>query len=295
MRAVSTVLDVSLFLLLVGAAVGLVAVSSAPSVDGPVAPTDPADEVAETLASSTARVNYSLGPDLAGTEWAPLNAAEDPILTRSDHGSYAALLAEATVANGRLLREPLTIGGDEYASAVRDVTRRAIRLTNGSAAVRATWRPYVDAHLVGDVSVGGRAPPDVDVRTATVTVDSGFRTVRDEVRAAAEDEGFDGVAAVLANATVEKLFPERATRLAVRSGYPTAATAEARYAAVDDALDGIDLAVEEDGVRQTNANVESALAEWYADDLRRIYGDPGVAAQNVRMDSVTVVVRTWSR
>lgn len=298
MRAISTVLDVSLFLLLVGAAVATVALSTAPSVDGPVDATDPADEVAETLGTSTARVDYSLGPALVRTGAIDSARMSDPILNRSDHGSYAALLGEAAVADASLDDDPLTVGGSAYREAVTEAVERPLRRSRGAAVVRATWTPYPDAPVVGTHRAGGVPPANVDVRTATLTVDSSYPDAGAAAIEAAEREGFDGVASVLANATVRGLFPERATRLGTRAGYPTADVIGSRYVVVDETLDGVVPLpddVEDIDVSRANAAVESALRERFAEDLGTSYSDPAAAARDVQIGSVTVVVRTWSR
>lgn len=298
MRAISTVLDVSLFLLLVGAAVATVALSTAPSVDGPVDATDPADEVAETFGTSTARVDYSLGPGLVEAGEIEPAAASAPILDRSDHGSYAALVAEGAVADASLAGDPLTAGAEAYQEAVRAVVERPLRRSRGSASVRATWTPYPDAPVAGTYHAGGTPPPNVDVRSATLTVDSSYPDARAPAVEAAGRDGYDGVAAVLANATVRGLFPERATRLGTRAGYPTAHVIGARYRKADSALGGVVSLpdeMEDFEVARANAAVESALRERFVADLSSSYSDPESAARDVRIGSVTVVVRTWSR
>jgi hypothetical protein len=295
MRAVSTVLDVSLFLLLVGAAVATIALAPARPGAPPVAERDPADEIAETLATSTARVNYSIGPALDRRGPGEIAAPDGPIYARSDHGTYAGLLAEATVANATIDGEHLTIGGRPFATAVRTTTDGAVRRRGVGRSIRATWKPYPEAALGGGVTVGEAPPRDVDVRTATVVLDSGLSLARPTAVDAARQGGFAGLARKLADAAVAGLFPARETRVAARGDYPTATVTRARYRAAGQAL-GVDAVDVTDGeVRPATVTLRSALEDRLEADLRSRYDEPTAAARDVRIGEVTVVVRTWSR
>jgi len=294
-RAISTVLDVSLFLLLVGAAVATVAFAAGPSIDGEPDGTDPADQTAETLATSTVRVDYSIGAALAQSTASDTAPPDSPIHERSDHGTYAGLLGEAAVATAAIEDSRLILGGEPFAAAVRDATERAIRRPGIGTAVRAKWSPYPEAVVEGSVRTGDRPPRDVDVRTASVVVDSRFPDVRTGAIDAAEREGYRGVAAVLADATVRGLFPERESRVAARGAYPTRELAEIRYAAAGDALGLSTIDVADGYVGRANERLRSALRVVYEEDLRARYDDPVAAARDVSIGDVTVVVRTWSR
>lgn len=189
-RAVSTVIDVSLGLLLVGAAV-LTLLST------PMPGTDPAEgraeEVATTLAGSTVAVSYEGGEG-----------------TRTSRGTYAGLLADAAVSN----RTPSS--GRDLRSAVADATRPVLGGPDWRADVVATWRPLEGASSVATVQIGREPPNDVDVHVATMAVSSGFTPVREEALIAAERRGFAGVAAVLA-AALDRPPEERGTELDTRS------------------------------------------------------------------------------
>lgn len=173
-RAVSTVLDVSVALLLVGASVLTLLNTPAPEPDPAE---DRAEEVATTLAGSTATVRF-----------------EDGEGTRTVHGTYTGLLADAAVSN----RTPTS--GRGLRTAVANATRPVLGGRGWRAQVVATWRPFEGADDVAQVRVGSTPPVGVDVHAATMAVPSGFDPVRDEARIAAERDGFDGVAAVLAKA-----------------------------------------------------------------------------------------------
>lgn len=174
-RAVSAVLDVSVSLLLVSAAV--VTLLSAPT-PGPDPAEGRADEVATTLAGSTAAVVY-----------------EDRGETRTVRGTHAGLLADAAVSN----RTPAS--GRSLRSAVANVTRPVLGGAGWRAQVVATWRPFDGANDVAEVRVGSPPPDGVDVHAATMAVPSGLDPIREKARIAAERRGFDGVAAALAEAS----------------------------------------------------------------------------------------------
>lgn len=171
-RALSTVLDVCLALLLVGAAVLTLVSAPTPGIDPSAGR---AEEVATTLAGSTATVRYDDGGS-----------------TRTIHGTRAGLLADAAVSN----RTPAS--GRSLRSAVSNATRPVIVGRGWRGQVVAIWRPFEGANDVARVRVGAAPPDGVDVHTATVAVPSGLSSLRGRTRDAAERRGFDGVAGVLA-------------------------------------------------------------------------------------------------
>lgn len=184
-RAVSTVVDVCLCLLLVSASV--VTLFAAPAAgDDPAAGT--ADELASTLAGGTTTVRY-----------------EGTAERRAVHGTYAGLLATAARTNrtpgtaARTNRTPKT--GERFRAAVRNATRRLLSGDGWRGRVRATWRPYRGAGVTAVVA-GPSPPPGADVHAATTSVPSGLRPVAHEARRAAARSGYRGVAVVLADVVV---------------------------------------------------------------------------------------------
>ena len=155
-RAVSTVLDASLCLLLVSASV--LTLVGIPTDDGG----DPrtADDTAELLATSTARVTHEVGDE-----------------NRTAHDTLAGFLATAAVARGR--------GGDSQSSsierferAVTEQVNRTLRRTDGTAQVIAR-RESPRAATPGERVVAGRRPPaDADVHAAVFSVSNARITVR---------------------------------------------------------------------------------------------------------------------
>lgn len=162
-RAISTVLDVALFLLLVSAAIGLV--YAAPRAGGPAAGGTPdvdpdvAAEATTTLATTTTTVRY-----------APAGAGEDAP-QQPARGTVAEHLAAATVANAALEDRPLH-QAPRYEAAVRNATRATrSRIQAGTAVqVRTRWEPLPGSDLRGELVVGPSPPPDADVHAATLAV-----------------------------------------------------------------------------------------------------------------------------
>lgn len=296
MRAVSTVLDVSLFLLLVGAAVATLVYVPIESVsDGPVSDEgEPADETVELLATTTATVNYSIERGLDRER--PVGSATTAFgpYERIVRDAVANLLGSAAVSSAELDGDRLADHGVAFERAVVSVTEDRLHRQNVSTSVRAHWTPYPHAPLSGSVVPGERAPPDVDVHTATISVDSGVANVGEEVGRAARHGGFPRVADVLANATLEAVLPRDRTRLALRGGYPSANLTEARIRQVARALGRDDLVDDPDARLPTRDELQPALADRLEDDLRERYDDPQAAAADVRIDRVTITVRTWS-
>lgn len=294
MRGVSTVVDATLFLLVLGVAVATLV--TVPMVaDDPS--TDRADAIAEHLATGTERVNYSLAPAARALDGDPPTPIDDgPRYRRSAHGSLASLLADAAVATVTVDGERIARDGETFEAAVANATDRRIRNRNVSVHVHARWTPYPGSPISGRVETGRPPPPTADVNAATVTVDGPVPASRDRAVDAARTDGFRGVATAVANATVEGLFPPERTQLALRGDYPTDALVANRYA-------GFQLAVGGERTRPTahadvrtiNDDLTRTVASHLEEDLRDRFETPMAAAGNVSTGTVTVTVRTWSR
>ncbi|NEU57539.1 hypothetical protein [Halorussus sp. MSC15.2] len=163
MRAISTVLDASLCLLLVSAsALTLAATPTGPGGAGTAA-TDPdtADETAELLATSTALVTYDAGSR-----------------NRTAHDTLAGLLASAAVADSG------PESHDGFVQAVTTRVGRTLRRLDGDAQVVARKnRPQSRASESntaheGRVVAGDAPPPDADVHAAAFAVRQVRLTVR---------------------------------------------------------------------------------------------------------------------
>lgn len=289
MRATSTVVDVTVFLLLVSGAVGALVAGT-----GATAPQsgEPAAETARVLATSTATVTYPIATRdvdadaLPGGERRVAAASE-----RTTHGTLAALLADATVANATVGGERLSPAATGYRTAVAGAVENGTGRVGRHTAVRATWRPYPGAPVGGSASVGPAPPADADVHAATIRVGSGIAAPPSGSDA---PDSFRGLAESLSRAVVRRFFDPNATRLAVRGSYPSPTLTEARYARAERAL-GVDgRAGRDESVQDRNDRLAGALADRLAPDLRRRYASPEAAAGAIEVDAVAVTVRTWS-
>lgn len=276
-RAISTVLDVALCLLLVTAAVGTIAaVPAGDATDSPDARAA-ATETARLLGSVTATVEYRAASRGSG---------------RRTHGTLASLLVEAALADVDVRGTDLP-GGERFGAAVAAAIRPHLAGVGWRGQVVATWRPYPGAHVGATVTVGPSPPPTADVSVAVLTVPTGLPAAHDRAVNVA-DRGFDAVATIVAEAVVAGLFPTGSTRRALR-GPPTVADPAVRRFRRVAAAYGRPLAVSpaSDPAR-LNDRLVAAVAPAVETDLRATFGTPAAAAHNVSVGVARIVVRTWS-
>ena len=282
----STVLDAVLCLLLISAAVVTVTTAT---------PREPAGEgraadVAATLTTTTASVNYTLTPRTGTTAVdVPSRSAR---FDRTSHGTLAELLACAAVARIEVDGERLWHARDDFGRAVVRSVQGVVRPNH--TRITAAWRPYPESSMEGRVVVGSRPPPGRPVHAATVEVSSAFPTTREASRRAARSRGIDGVAGVVADGFVRGLFPAARTRTAAGGASPSAALVRHRYRRVSTRL-GVSEPprLADGGVTDANARLESALSDRVARDLRSTNTSATAAAEGVRLGRVRIVVRTW--
>lgn len=300
-RAVSTVFDVALFLLLVSAAVGVLYAAPEPEpADGRGADADDAAALATTLSASTTTVEY-----------APAFESADAAV-RTDRGSIAELLAAATVADATVSGRPL--GPDEqYVDAVGNETRTTLAGVGGAGEVQlqTRWDPLPGADIGGATTIGPAPPLDADVHAATVSVplgtarDSGVAAKRWDESATvstnrtlvevARTDGCVALSTAIARRVVGHFFPPESVEATLRGDAAGRRQTATRYetfaAAVGADPDGVPL---EDGPRDANA----VLVEALADELEPVacdgYADPVTAAREAAPEAVTLVIRTWS-
>ncbi|MFD1634811.1 DUF7284 family protein [Haloplanus ruber] len=279
----STILDGVFCLLLVSAAVVTVTTAT---------PREPvgegrAPDVASTVATTTAAVNYTLAPRFDRT---PVEGPESDAFARTAHGTLAELLARATVGE-------LTVGGQPLSRDHAGLSRAVVRAVEGAVRtnhtrITAVWRPYPNASVTGRITVGGRPPPDVPVHTATLTVSSGFPTTRIDARRAGATNGIAGVADAVAAGIVEGLFPPTRTRLA--AGERASSLVRHRYRLAERRF-GVDghTTLSDGDVDAANDRLAAALSDRVARDLRGANVSASTAAERVGVGRVRIVVRTW--
>ncbi|WP_335999879.1 DUF7284 family protein [Halorientalis halophila] len=297
MRATSTVLDAALFLLLVGAAVGTLTLGTSPP---PTAADDAADGVADALTTSTASVEYTLAPGArrASSRVVDFPVTEGATFRRTSHGTLASHLATATLGNLSVRGQRVAHTRADYQRVVTNATRNLTRERDYLARIRARWEPYPDAPVRGVFAVGPTPPPDTEVHAETVTVASGFPSAREDARRLAETDSnttFERLGSIVAERVVRGLFPPDRTRSALLADYPVEELVTYRYERLGRLLGtnatGRALA---DDATGANAELERALGETLAADLRTRYRSPDAAAEAVSVGRVRITVRTWS-
>lgn len=278
MVVTSTVLDVGLCLLLIGASAGaLTSTGSIPESNG--------DEAATTVATTTGTVEYELEPV----------APDGSTPTKTDreaHGTLAQLLSSAVVADVTVTGTDLSPGAAAFANRVETATRKRVGKRTQLVAI---WEPYPGASAAGRLSVGPSPPDDADVSAAVVSVPSGG-TLDREPKSVARDGGFGALATLVARAMLETLF-EDVRRTDDWTGADDDRTgADAVYANGRRARLASWLGLDDParpGESTGRESLEGALTDRVESDLRTSYDDPEAAASDVAVDRVRIVVRTW--
>jgi len=279
----STVLDGVFCLLLVSAAVVTVTTATPQEPVGEGG----APDVASTVATTTTAVNYTLTPRFDRTA---VERPESASFTRTAHGTLSELLARATV--GEMTVDAQTLSRDRAG-----LSRTVVRAVEGAirtnhTRITAVWRPYPNASVTGQITVGGRPPPGVPVHTATLSVSSGFPATRVDARRAAATNGIAGVADAVAAGIVEGLFPPTRTRLA--AGERASSLVRHRYRLAERRF-GVDghTTLSDGDVDAANDRLAAALSDRIARDLRGANVSASTAAERVGVGRVRIVVRTW--
>lgn len=148
-RAVSTVVDVALCMLLVSASVGVLATADPPEATTENRP--PPRDVAGVMGAATAEITYTVDSR-----------------NRVARGTLADLLAHVARIDARA-------GGatSGFRAGVRRETARTLDSVAGPAQVVAVWRPYPGAERTGRVAAGEEPPPGANVAAASITVPLG--------------------------------------------------------------------------------------------------------------------------
>jgi hypothetical protein len=286
MRALSTLFDVTVFLLLVGGAIGTLVVGIG---QAPPATTNNAAGDARLMATATTTINYSLAPAARNaTTGVTFHRQEGADFNRTAHGTYATLIADAAVANATVDGRQFSRLEGPYVRAVLAAIRGTIGSPDHETNVVARWVPYPNAPVAGTASVGTQPPPGVRVNAVTLTVDSGMTVSGSEPRT------MGALANKTAAAIIDGRFPPREATLALRGQYPVSTLTAQQYRRAGTAL-GVTPVLTEDGNASTaNARLRRQLAARLERDLQARYSSPAAAADALRVDRVRIVVRTWS-
>ncbi|WP_246084437.1 DUF7284 family protein [Salinadaptatus halalkaliphilus] len=285
-RAISTVMDVSLALLIVSATVLMIGIflhSDDGSIDG-----DRADRAYQTLSGSTVTISYDMTRENESGH-APIESEhfdqpeglepdETPELyTVTVYDAATALLVEAALVNVEYDgRQPLAYG-DEVERSVDAGTRGQLVGADDSIYAVATWEPYANSTINGSATIGDRPPRSADISSTSATVSTRLSGVDHE--AIAEGyyaTGVDGAAAEIAALIVDALFPVAQTQYTLESTLTENSITKYDYRKLALAFGGEDLEDDvDDEITGTNPNTENAnelladaLAETIAEDMR---------------------------
>jgi len=128
---------------------------------------------------------------------------------------------------------------------------------------------------------------------ATLDVPAPVAPIEAAVAAAAVD-GYESVARVVANGTVRGLYPPRRMELAIHGGGLARGLAIRRYRRLLDGLEtDVSRSLRAGAVDEVNRALSSALADFFASDMRERFDSPAAAARAVRAGRVRIVVRGW--
>ncbi|WP_049925314.1 DUF7284 family protein [Halopiger goleimassiliensis] len=296
-RAISTVVDVCLALLIVSATVTLIGVylhDGDRSIEG-----DRGDQALETLSGSTVTITYDLNASNesghAATEidnydlpenLEPENVSE--LYNVTTYGAATDLLGEAARSNLQIEGAGLFAYGDEVERSVEAAIGDRLVGSEGHVYAVATWEPYDGAGINGTATAGTRPPSTADVSSATTTISSNVPApdpdalVDDFDQNSFEggvEDGFDLIAEHVADAILEGYFPPERTQYTLESSLTENAVTLYNYRQVADAV-GVDVEDEITGTKPNAADANDLLSGSPGDD-----GLTAVVADDLRNSS----------
>lgn len=331
-RAISTVLDVTLALVLISASVLMLFVflGSEDTRSDPVQ----ADRTAETLAGTTTSLEYSteavLDRDTDESESHYYNESiladvdeDSHYLDRSARGSLTGLLTDAAVVNADLWGNEWSQLGVDFEQAVNGATLGAVTGLDHSVRIDAVWVPYEGSGIVGEASAGRAVPPDADTNSVTFVAPSGVEEVSTDIEAefsgTLDDEDLDEVGKLIAEAIIEQYLPAEAMQRDLESSSTNRDLAMYRYNRMSLVMERIhdddwdedrlheddhqypfqpDVELDRNEVNALWLNqyiVEQTLGVRIADDLRGEFDNPTVdeLTDAVSTAEAQITVRTW--
>ncbi|PSQ46473.1 hypothetical protein BRD19_12260 [Halobacteriales archaeon SW_7_65_23] len=323
-RGVSTVVDVTLALLLLGAALAVL-VTFAEAGDRDHEPME-TEYTTETVVASTMNTTYypeeALGRHYGGDVYEKTDY-ERRDLRRVSHGPVVTQVAD--VAMTEVTFDRATLGGDgggrtthlsraaaEYHARVDEQLQARLVNVSFRTHVAAVWEPIEGGPILGEAEVGPTPPAREDVSATTITLRSDVPAVRDAaVEAVEHPDDFDVVAEIVAEAVVEGYFPELESQRALEGGGVDRDLTVYRYRNMADmlAVDGRDREEFETHLTRERANATAAnqllIAELAAQLTAYLepasgppengpHGDAAAAAASITTGTVTVTVRTWT-
>lgn len=329
-RAVATVLDVGMALLLIGAAVALIGMTI---YDEPTPGEQPesAERTATTIVSSTATIEYDRSAVRESDEWVEPEGVADDDFVQTDYGPAGVLLADAAVASAHYDDTLVLEYGPALEEAVSASTSDILTGVTNNYYLLARWEPYTNSTVQGSVTAGFAPPPDRDLRQAELVISSGIDEINETAVAAdyadeatrPDGDGYDVIAEAIATEIVEGQFPPASTQAALESQNVNRAMKVYHYQRAAMALgveDEFDPESEGNPISRRGSATEAneilvdALADELADDipgteleqrLAEEYDDHGgdddelanhvepVLETEVHVETVTITVDTW--
>jgi len=311
-RAISTVADVALGLLLISAAVvtmGLFLTGDETQVNE-----DRAEDTAQALTTTTVTVEYDVRAVRTHAEFSERRYGTYRY-ERVAHGTTAELLAEAAVTNvtfptstGPVL---LTYAGRGLTESVDGAVRNRIAGSGERVRITAVWRPHNRSSIEGRAVAGRRPPGDADTSVTTMRVPSGFPSPsEDRIAQTYRDDGKRGVARVVAEAMVAGYFPTVQTQLDLEDDTVQGALARYRYRRMERLVEAngesVDYPTDDAGrsvlsrqganATAANAALVPALTAVLETELRDEFPSDVSArtiAESVSTGEVVIVVTTW--
>ncbi len=306
-RAVSTVADVSLALVIISAAVVMMGVflQADPGTHEPMT----ADRSAETVAGMTVTARYNVsGVTEHSTTITPADTeiewpTDSTAFARSRHDTMADLLAEAAIANATYGGKQPTVTDGPFEEAIDGRFRTRIGGADTNVHVTAIWRPYRGSSIEGIATAGPSPPVDADISSVTMTVPSGI-TLQNDV-STLHSRGEDR-AEQLARRIVASQFPREEMVHSLESQGMARDIAVYRYYGF---LDAVGTAADHDHTDDRDSlsryaadpaelnekiaiDASDSLADQMADEQRNFATDERFAGW-LTIEDVEIVVRTW--
>ena len=309
-RAISTVADVSIAILLVVASIAVLA----PSLDTPEGDSQPtaAAQTADTLGASTLTLSYQLDAALESADSDLVGDTDrysEASLTGTSHAPVLGHLARATLFSltpgGCRVETPelLPVLGTEFQRTLDERLQAELVDSSFETSVTAIWRPFEGSSFHGSVTVGQQPPPGVDTSLVTMSVPAEFPSIRTEAVAAVErGGGYDTVASIAAGGVVEGLFPLPATQRRLEGDGVERELAVLKYLRLTgfvdtDTQDGPSvtdsLSRAAADARALNDYLRDRLARQFETTLEATFETADSAANAVSTGEISVSVITW--
>lgn len=275
MRAISTILDVTVFLLFVSAAVATLTVAPDPAADPNPDPTAVEDRAA-LLAASTADLEYTL------------RASQ-----RSAHGTVASLLARGAVANATIDGRVLSASHGDYLDGISSVTRQRVGSANRTQVI-VRWEPYRGAPVRGTLRAGPSPPSGRDVTVGTISVPAPVPPGSDVGGEIPTDGSFHDVASVAARATADAVLPAGHAMVPSGRTSPASTVSSARMETLAEATGvSVEGPLARGNISAARERVIAGLRERFERDMRERFETPADATDALSAKTVRITVRRW--